>query len=62
MTKYMYDGPVIEFGKCVTANYIASTYAETEKKARSNIAYKYKKFNNKVPGTKIELPGKIVAV
>lgn len=60
--EYSYDGPVLEFGRCVTDRWTASTCAETEKKARSNLAYRYKKQFNKVPNTKVDLPGELVVV
>lgn len=62
MNKYSYEGPVMEFEKCVTNSWKASTYAVSENKARSNLAYQYKKQNNKMPATKIILPGKITMV
>lgn len=58
--KYSYDGPVEEFGKCVTTRWTASTLAPSEAKARSNLAYQYKKEYGKIPNTKVTLPGKIV--
>lgn len=57
MNIYSYDGPVMEFD-----NWIASTRAVSEKKARSNLTYQFKKKNNRLPGTKIILPGKISLV
>ena len=39
-----------------------STRAVSEKKARSNLTYQFKKKNNRLPGTKIILPGKISLV
>lgn len=62
MNQYSYDGPVMEFDTCVSHNWKASTYAVSEKKAKSNLAYQYKKKNNKVPNSKITLPGPIVLV
>lgn len=62
MNRYSYDGPVMEFNMCVTNNWKGSTYAASESKARINLAYQFKKKNNKVPNTKITLPGKIVTV
>lgn len=59
MLKFTYDGPVEEFGKCVTNRWQAVTYAPTEKKARSNLAYQYKKQFNKIASTKVNLPGKL---
>lgn len=62
MTQYVYDGPVMEFENCVAHHWMASTYAASEKKARSNLAYQFKKQNNRLPSTRITLPGKLIAV
>ena len=62
MKLYSYAGPVKEFDKIVTNRWEATTYAVSESKARCNLTYRFKKENNKVPATKITLPGKIVAV
>jgi hypothetical protein len=37
MNLYSYEGPVMEFDKCVAFIWKASTYAPSEKKARSNM-------------------------
>lgn len=58
--KYYYEGPVEEFGRCIDTNWSATTYAPTEKRARSNLEYRYKKEHNKIPSTPVKLPGKIV--
>lgn len=60
MALYSYNGPVLEFDRIVANNWKAQTYATSEAKARSNLAYRFKKDNGKVPRTKITLPGKIV--
>lgn len=39
MNRYMYDGPVMEFNICVANRWQGSTYAASEQKARSNLAY-----------------------
>lgn len=57
--KYTYDGPVMEFDRCVTDHWKGETMAISEKKAKSNLIYQYKKKNNRVVGTKITLPGVI---
>lgn len=62
MDHYKYEGPVMEFDNCVSNRWTASTYAPSEKKARSNLTYQYKKQNNKAASTRITLPGKIVLV
>lgn len=60
--RYVYEGPVTIFGKCVTNRWKASTYAESAKKAKSNLAYRYKQMNNLTANSKVELPGTIVMV
>lgn len=62
MKKYTYDGPVMEFEKCITNKWKSSTYAVSEKKARSNLIYQFKIQNHRLPNTKITLPGKLKAV
>lgn len=62
MNKYSYDGPVMEFDRCIANRWKASTYAVSEKKARSNLTYQYKKKNNKLPNTMITLPGQIILI
>lgn len=61
MKQYTYDGPVMEFGKCIANRWQASTCATSEAKARSNLAFQFKRDNNRTPNTKITLPGKITA-
>ena len=60
--QYSYNGPVMEFDRCVADHYKASTYAPSESKARSNIAYRYKQETGKIARTQIKLPGKLVIV
>ena len=62
MTRYVYNGPVMEFDRCIADCWYGETMAPSESKARSNLAYQYKKSNNRVSGAKITLPGKIRAV
>lgn len=62
MTQYIYDGPVMEFDTCISNRWKGSTYASSEKKARSNLAFQFKKQTNRVAGTRITLPGKIMVV
>lgn len=61
MQRYSYDGPVMEFDICVANSWKSSTYATSEKKARSNLVYQFKKQNNRFPSSKITLPGKVMA-
>lgn len=60
MTLYLYEGPVLEFDKIITNRWRSQTYAVSEAKARTNLAYQFKRENGKVPRTKITLPGKII--
>lgn len=62
MNQYSYEGPVMEFGTCVANKWKGSTYAVSENKARSNLAYQFKKMNNRIPSTRITLPGKVVQI
>lgn len=56
---YTYRGPVKEFDKIIADDWLASTYAPSEKKARNNLAYQYKKQHNRTPSAKITLPGTV---
>ena len=42
MNQYAYDGPVMEFQNCVAHRWKSTTYAVSEKKARSNLVYQFK--------------------
>ena len=57
--KYTYDGPVMEFDRLLADHWKGETIAPSEKKARSNLIYQFKKQNSRIVGTKITLPGKI---
>ena len=60
MNLYLYEGPVTAFGKPVANRWRGSTYATSDKKAKSNLAFKYKKQNNLMATSKIDLPGEII--
>jgi hypothetical protein len=60
MALYSYDGPVLEFDKIISNRWQGQTYAPTEARARSNLAFQFKRITGRVPRTKITLPGKIV--
>lgn len=60
MNKYTYDGPVKSFDRCISSRWQGTTYAVSEKKARSNLVYQYKRSHNMLPDAKIALPGKLV--
>ena len=60
MNRYIYEGPVTEFGKCIDGHWKAATYAVSTRKAKSNLAYQFKMQYGKSRNTKIDLPGKII--
>ena len=62
MNLYDYNGPVLEFDKVVANHWSASTRAQSEKKARCNLAYQFKKAANKPAMAKITLNGEIKMV
>lgn len=59
MNRYAYQGPVMEFSRCVDDNWKAETMAASAAKAKSNLTYQWKKQNGRVPTCKITLPGKV---
>lgn len=62
MKLYAYDGPVYEFNMLVCRNFKAKTQANSESKARANLAYRYKKKVGYLPTAKVSLPGKLVII
>lgn len=60
--RYAYEGPVMEFGVCVSNNWKGETVAPSERKARVNLAYQFKKNTNRLSDTRITLPGKITMI
>lgn len=57
--KWIYDGPVISFGKCICQKWHGETIAPTESKARSNLVYQFKKENKLVAGAKVTISGSL---
>ena len=62
MNTYIYDGPVKKFDHCIADHWQGETRAVSEKKARANLAFRYKKEHGEAPATKITLPGKITMI
>lgn len=62
MNRYIYTGPVKEFDKVIDNNWYGETMADSESKARNNLAYQFKKEHKRAIRTKITLPGKIIVV
>ena len=60
MNTYIYNGPVLYFGRCVVNTWTAKTQATSMKKAINNFKYQYKKSTNLLASASgIELPGKV---
>ena len=59
---YSYDGPVMRFENCLDDYWKARTLAVSEKKARTNLTYQYKKEYHYAVDSKITLPGKITLI
>ena len=62
MQLYFYDGPVLEFDRIIASHWSGSTRAESEKKARCNLAYQFKMQYGRVPRSKITIPGKLIII
>lgn len=60
MNRYFYNGPVMEFHNCVQRDWLGETFAVSEKKARSNLIYQWKKKHNRCVNSKISLPGELI--
>ena len=60
MDLYSYTGPVTMFDRCVANCWKGETYASSEKKAKSNLIFQYKKQNGLISASKVNLPGKLV--
>jgi hypothetical protein len=59
MNKYIYNGPVKVFDTVVNPCWAGQTIASSERKARNNLAYQYKKEFNKSRDARVSLPGKL---
>ena len=61
MAKYVYEGPVMVFGKFV-GNWRGETIADSERKAISNLSYQFRKQNNRASNTVVDFPNKLKIV
>lgn len=59
MKLYSYEGHVLEFDKIIANRWKGQTYAVSEAKARTNLAFQFKRETGRVPRSKITLPDKI---
>ena len=56
MNYYTYNGPVINnSGQVITTRWTGETYANTDKKAKSNLSYQFKKEHGLLQTAKIKL-------
>ena len=62
MKVYSYDGPVLEFDRIIANHWKASTRADSEKKARCNLAHQFKMEFGRVPRSRISVPGKLTVI
>ena len=60
--KYIYEGPVFEFGRCIADRWKSETLAPSKSKALSNLIFQFKKQYNKSPSCKISLAGDVKRV
>lgn len=56
--KYQYDGPVMVFGT-YRGTFKGETFANSDARAKSNIAYQVKQKMKIAANAKVELPGKL---
>ena len=59
---FVYEGPVMSFGKIIQNKWIYQTKAETISKALNNLAWNYKRINQLKDNFKIELDQKYLIV
>ena len=55
---FRYSGPVLVYDKIVEDNWIAETTASSQRKASSNLKYRWKKLWGLEQTVRVELPGK----
>ena len=59
---YEFSGSVMCFGRCIDHYWTAFTQAPSERKAYSNLTYRYKKENNLASTSKITLLGTLTMI
>lgn len=62
MDRYSYTGPVEVFGTLVDQRWHGETTAATPARAKSNLAYQWKKAHGKTANSRVTLPGKVILV
>ena len=56
---YSYNGPVFYFEQCIMSQWHGETTAVSERQARNNLTYQFKRKYNYGADSAIRLPGKI---
>lgn len=56
MERYIYEGPVLGLTRVISEKWRGETYAVSEKKAKSNLTFQFKRQNGLVSTTKIFFP------
>lgn len=57
---YIYEGPVVMFGKCAESRWVGETWATSKQKALSNLAFQWKRRNNQTAySAPVSFPGKL---
>ena len=59
---YFYEGPVYIFGSMVKENWVAETYATSEKKAKCNFEYQYKRLHGYTSNAAIRVDPKLIGI
>lgn len=62
MYRYVFDGQVSESGHLITNHWHGETWANSEEKARTNLAYQFKRSSNRPAVAKITLHGNVKRV
>lgn len=60
--QYTYNGPVMIFDRVIANEWHGKTKAVSERQARSNLVYQYKKQHHYILYTKISLPGHLSVI
>lgn len=60
--RYRYIGPVMAFDRLVMSKWEEETVAESEKKAKNNLAYQFKKDAKLARTAKVSLPGQLLLI
>lgn len=60
--KWRYEGPVMEFDRCICNHWVGETRAVSKEKAQSNLTFQFKKQSKRTARTTITMPGELTRV